>query len=192
MCWLLWWCTRWNLEPTPGLLIQKCYISPYMQSIFSPCFFFFFFFTWCLCSLTLKKGGPGWKPTLWMKGCFPLHEWNIKTTESKTNLQQTALTWVKVKNQMSILRAGGAPILVRCACQRALVQISASTEQLEKRKLLSSPADTTQQEEVHVLRPPPDFAIHRTHYGTVECGRWEGSVRALVGRSEALTSRFLN
>lgn len=72
---------------------------------------------------------------------------------------------------MSVLRADGAPILVRSACQRPLVRISTSTEQLEKRKLPSSPADTAQQEEVHVLRPPPDFAIHRTHYGTVKCGR---------------------
>lgn len=143
---------------------------------------------------TLKRGGPAWKPTLWTpqeRGFLFLLEWNRNTTKTKTNLQQTAIIWVKVKTQKSILRAGGAPILVRSACQRALVRISTSTEELE-RKLPSSPADTTQQEEVHVLRPPPDFAIHRTHYGTVKCGRWEGSVRAVVGRSEALTCRILN
>lgn len=35
--------------------------------------------------------------------------------ETKTNLRQTAIIWLKIKNQMNILRAGGAPIPVRVA-----------------------------------------------------------------------------
>lgn len=67
---------------------------------------------------TLKRGGPAWKPTLWTpqeRGFLFLLEWNRNTTETKTNLQKTAVIWVKVKTQKSILRAGGAPILVRSA-----------------------------------------------------------------------------